>query len=232
MDQDAVAVGEPGKFERQCGRNERGGDARKCGGRDSGRRGHHQFGLCYHLGRECTEGHADHPVADRDVRDIRASADDPTAQFATEFPRLERAHRAQHVAEVETGRLDGDPYLVRLQGSFRDRLRAQRVERSFRIRREPPPALDRERHPRHCGTGSDQARDPASVAPPSDVVLAVGHKHFAHEHGEVRWTLGVYIDHPWNQLRRFACQHLAEPPKHRARPVSRVFRGRGPAHRA
>ena len=190
-------------------------DGGEGGRRDPRRRGRHELRPGHHLRSEGAEREPHHPFAGRHLRDVRAGLDDPPAELAAEEARIEGARRAQHVAEVEAGRLDRDPNLARFEGFRRDGLRPHPVEGAARVGSEPPSPLVGEGDPRRAGADPDEARDVAPSRPVRDVVLAVGVQQLVGEGGGRHVRSRVEIDHPGAEVRRFAGRRLAKAPERR-----------------
>ena len=214
VNQHAVPGLESGKLVREHACHEHRGDRGERRRRHARRRERDQFLPRHHLRPERAEGEAGHAVAHRaTVATSGAGFDDPAAEFLAEQALLDQAHGAEDVQEVEPAGFDRDAHLPRLQGTRRQRLHPQRLDRAALVRRQHPVRLLRQGKTVRAGTRPNQ---PGRLAPPPamrDVVLRIREQQLVCEDGIRLGCLGVEIEHPRLQLGRLPRHHPAQAPE-------------------
>jgi hypothetical protein len=168
MDQHALAGPQAADVEQTilC-RDERDGEGGRLDHADAPRYGANRPSAGEHMARETVGGHREHALADLEVSDPLTDGGHDTRALAAERRPCTRIHseHAQHVTEIQSGRVDRDLHLARCRSATRQRLSDEVLEGALGAR-HPAARIVR------CGLGGIEAM----AHQPADPALAGTHR--------------------------------------------------------
>ena len=214
VDEDTVAVIQPGHLEGQLGADEGGGNGGQRRWANALRCWHSHLGPGDQVGAESSDAQSQHAISNLEMGDIGGHFGDTATEFIAQHRiHFHSAHADEDVGKVEARGLHRHPDLTFFERAGSCRFGVESLQALSRSGDQPPVPVPGQGNAGPAFAGPHQAGGQPVAGAPGDVVFLVGEHQLVHEVFGGRVDVRVEVDHPGLQITGFPGYRLPETPQ-------------------